>query len=37
MIERKENANFYKPSHLMREKTLLLQWKGKVWENTLKY
>lgn len=23
-------TEFYKPSHLLREKTLLLQWKGKV-------
>lgn len=25
-------TEFYKPSHLIREKTLLLQWKGKVWK-----
>lgn len=37
MLERKVGVKFYKPSHLTREKTLLLHWKRMVWESTLEY
>lgn len=37
MLERKVDVKCYKPSHLTREKTLLLHWKRTVWENTLEY